>query len=147
MTQNRLTEIRYVEMNKWGNARYLYRCKCGSQIVTIRKDVRVGKTRSCGCLRREHLKKAGLKSQFPKGHQMNIGNDYWKKRKKKPQSPSKGKIRLYDPPNQRKKYTYITQERADAMYWGLDGEIHSARLRPAPWNKGRQDVKTRSKAS
>jgi len=52
----------------------------------------------------------------------------------------KGKVRCYRTDGT---WFYITPERQEAMYYGLDGEIHSLRQKPPPWNKGKRkkDVK------
>ena len=49
---------------------------------------------------------------------------------------NKGKVYVKDNPPGDK---YVTPERHDAMYWGLEGEVHSLRVRVAP-NKGKKKV-------
>jgi len=49
----RLTPVRYLGMNKRGQALYLYQCDCGEPYAGRVDNVRSGNTRSCGCLRRE----------------------------------------------------------------------------------------------
>jgi len=49
----RLTPVRYLGMNKRGQALYLYQCDCGEPYAGRVDNVQSGNTRSCGCLRRE----------------------------------------------------------------------------------------------
>jgi hypothetical protein len=54
----RLTIIARVENNRGGQARWLSRCDCGGETVSIGAALRNGATRSCGCLGRERVKGA-----------------------------------------------------------------------------------------
>ena len=126
----------------------LYQCSCGTQKVILRRMVRENRTKSCGCLSREKarermikINELGLTSRPPPP---NYKNRYRIQKNGRAGKGTKGKIRIFDENGKRK---YVTPERLTAIHYGLDGEVHSARLRPAPWNKGRQDVETRSKAS
>ena len=47
------TVIRRDELARNGRARYLCRCKCGSERVVVAKNLKNGSSRSCGCLRSE----------------------------------------------------------------------------------------------
>lgn len=38
------------------HCRYLCRCECGNEVVVLGGSLRTGKTRSCGCLRRERMR-------------------------------------------------------------------------------------------
>lgn len=38
--------------------RYVCRCECGNEVVVLDGSLRTGKTRSCGCLRRERMRAA-----------------------------------------------------------------------------------------
>ncbi len=51
----RLTPIRYVRTTASRRAVWLYRCACGTEMEILKKNVRCGNTKSCGCLRREAL--------------------------------------------------------------------------------------------
>jgi hypothetical protein len=46
----RLTVIRRADNDKWGTARWLCQCECGNKKVIYGRNLRKGKTRSCGCL-------------------------------------------------------------------------------------------------
>ena len=49
----RLTPVRFLGLNKRGQALYLYECDCGEEYAGRVDNVMSGNTRSCGCLRRE----------------------------------------------------------------------------------------------
>lgn len=44
----RLTAVRRLSSNKW-----LFKCSCGGETVCLKGNVMAGKTKSCGCLRKE----------------------------------------------------------------------------------------------
>ena len=52
-TFNRLEVIKYAGSNKDGKALWLCRCDCGNEKVIVSKNLRLGLTKSCGCLQRE----------------------------------------------------------------------------------------------
>ena len=52
--ENRLTRLRDAGKDRWSKARGLYQCECGTQKFINDYSVRVGKTKSCGCMNREH---------------------------------------------------------------------------------------------
>jgi len=116
----------------------LYKCACGKAKVICRRHVARGTTISCGCLQREiQLRNVTNRVPFKKGHKTNVG-------RKNKTSPTKDKIFIRNGPtgnetiaNNRRYYTgyYVTKGRADAIFWGLDGEVESLRIREAP-NKG-----------
>jgi hypothetical protein len=54
----RLTVIRRADQ-KHGNWRWLCRCECGNETVVAGGSLRGGKSRSCGCLRRETTSRTG----------------------------------------------------------------------------------------
>lgn len=54
-----LTPIRYSHKNKYGQSFWLYKCLCGNTKVTLEYSVRVGKTKSCGHLQKEAIRKLG----------------------------------------------------------------------------------------
>lgn len=49
----RLTVIKRVPNDKWGNVMWLCKCKCGAERTTREGDLKSGHTRSCGCLQKE----------------------------------------------------------------------------------------------
>ena len=49
----RLTVIKRSYPNKWGNAMWLCRCKCGREKIIVSNSLRRGNTKSCGCLHKE----------------------------------------------------------------------------------------------
>lgn len=53
----RLTPIKFVSSDKHRNDKWLFACDCGNKKVISIKHVKYGKTRSCGCLRKEEAKK------------------------------------------------------------------------------------------
>ncbi len=50
---DRLTALRRVANNKYGQARWLCQCECGRMTEVGTQSLRSGNTRSCGCLRKE----------------------------------------------------------------------------------------------
>jgi len=52
---SRLTVLRYVSNNTWGNAQFLCECSClaKTQVVVTGCNLRSGNTKSCGCLQKE----------------------------------------------------------------------------------------------
>lgn len=46
----RLTVIEYAGTDKGGKARWRCRCDCGKETIVIGKNLRSGRTKSCGCL-------------------------------------------------------------------------------------------------
>lgn len=58
---DRLTIVWRAENTREGNTRWLCRCICGKDKVIRGKDLRNGKTRSCGCLLKESQRNNGLK--------------------------------------------------------------------------------------
>jgi len=151
LSESRLTFVRfdhiktYKESNGW-NRRVifdLYRCSCGNEKVIRRSSVN-GKgsnlTRSCGCLRKEVGRKRMQKMREDGVVQSNWGNinDVNKnggisRANKKMKT---GKVRWY---REDGSWYMITKERADALYYGLEGEVHSLRVREAP-NKGKKFI-------
>jgi predicted SprT family Zn-dependent metalloprotease len=51
-TYGRLTGVKRAP-NRGGNTMWEWRCSCGQSVITQARLVKEGKTRSCGCLRRE----------------------------------------------------------------------------------------------
>jgi hypothetical protein len=58
--------------------RWLFQCDCGNVVETLKRSVRSGVTRSCGCLRLEAQKRNGKKNathgHARKGHE---SSEYW----------------------------------------------------------------------
>lgn len=59
-----ITVVRRAENDKYGNARWLCRCDCGKEFVTLGHSIRNGHTRSCGHLQRDKA------SEMLRTHQM-----------------------------------------------------------------------------
>ena len=126
--QSRLTRIRYVRM-EGGKSRTLYRCQCGRSVEARTDRVNSGETRSCGCLRIE--KSTRRLEELPREKKVLGGRTS----RPGPRNGPRGLVRIRDESGSLR---FVTPERADAVYWGLDGEVHSLRQRSAPWNKGRK---------
>lgn len=47
--------------------RYLCHCDCGNDIIVLGGSLRTGKTRSCGCLRRERMRAAARAAKAAQG--------------------------------------------------------------------------------
>lgn len=52
-TFERLTVMREVGKNSRGGKKFLCKCQCGNEVVTLGADLRFGHVRSCGCLFKE----------------------------------------------------------------------------------------------
>lgn len=50
---NRLTVIKRVENDKHNKAQWLCLCECGKEIIARGTDIRKGKIKSCGCLKKD----------------------------------------------------------------------------------------------
>lgn len=60
MTENQLILLEKLDKkNKHGHRYGLYLCKCGTQKEIIIASVNSGRTNSCGCLSKKHMKKLG----------------------------------------------------------------------------------------
>lgn len=53
---NRITFLEFVDRTESGNARWKVRCDCGTIFEVTASSVKVGQTKSCGCLRIENNK-------------------------------------------------------------------------------------------
>lgn len=53
----RATAVRYVGRELSGNALWECRCDCGEVFETSSSNLKTGRTRSCGCLRKENARK------------------------------------------------------------------------------------------
>lgn len=49
----RLIVIKQAGKNKWGRTSWLCLCECGHRILVCTGDLNIGRTKSCGCLRKE----------------------------------------------------------------------------------------------
>tara|TARA_Y100000310_G_scaffold179520_1_gene179472 strand:- start:96 stop:458 length:363 start_codon:yes stop_codon:yes gene_type:complete len=87
MNESRLTRLKDAGKDRWSKARGLYQCECGTQKYIDDYSVRVGKTKSCGCLNREHLNTRKLQVKRRK-----VGGHAIKGREPK----TKGKIRIFE---------------------------------------------------
>lgn len=65
-TLGRLTGLSRVGSTKDGKASWLCRCSCGTEVIVSGKDMRLGHTRSCGCLERELLAARNADPEFTK---------------------------------------------------------------------------------
>lgn len=54
----RLTVTRLASPASYG-PQWMCSCSCGGGLVTSARSLRAGDTRSCGCLRREHMQRVG----------------------------------------------------------------------------------------
>lgn len=50
---SRLTVLKRVENNKWGQSQWLCQCDCGTQTIVVATQLTSGKTKSCGCYSRD----------------------------------------------------------------------------------------------
>lgn len=53
----RLVVLRRVENGARRQARFLCRCDCGTEVIVLAYVLRAGTTKSCGCLRRELMRR------------------------------------------------------------------------------------------
>ena len=68
---NRLTCKKFSHKGKYGEKYYLFECECGNEKVMSLLNVTSGKTKSCGCLRKETISK-----QFKKYNEFEFFEDY-----------------------------------------------------------------------
>jgi len=61
----RLLVLKQAGVNRFGLVLWLCQCDCGNKTITSGRNLRIGDTRSCGCLLREKRKK-GLR-HLPEG--------------------------------------------------------------------------------
>jgi hypothetical protein len=55
---------------------WVCRCDCGGEITTRAGDLRAGRTKSCGCMRREHCRR-GPNKQHGESAVGNTTSEYW----------------------------------------------------------------------
>lgn len=60
MVKNKLLDLGFNHKDKWGKRHNLYRCVCGNEKIIAVSNVKFGGMISCGCYRREKLKKHGM---------------------------------------------------------------------------------------
>lgn len=60
----RLTPIKCVGKDKWGNSLWLCRCNCNQEKIIIGSHLKNGNTKSCGCLLKEFNFKHGHSSRW-----------------------------------------------------------------------------------
>lgn len=63
--------LRVVALVSMSPTRWLCRCECGNERVVRRGDLVMGKSRSCGCLRRELMAVAAVARNLTHGHTRN----------------------------------------------------------------------------
>ena len=56
----RLTVVKPYDKTKDGKIRWLCQCECGNTALVTRRELKCGKTRSCGCYKREKMTKHGM---------------------------------------------------------------------------------------
>jgi hypothetical protein len=95
----------------------VYKCECGKEIVKRQDQVRSGRIKSCGCLKKEQDKK-NLKAPLNWGNWMGAGR---KKGCKGSKNVNKGKIPIYETPTNphKSKRHYVTKEEFNDMYYGV----------------------------
>ena len=60
----KLTVIKRAENTKDGKTRWVCQCECGKEIIAFGTNLRKGNTKSCGCLRAQHLIKDLIGQKF-----------------------------------------------------------------------------------
>lgn len=68
MKHGRLTLISFARFDKYGNKRFVFQCDCGKKHESNIHPVKYGKTKSCGCLRRELLSDRVMKKSKKISH-------------------------------------------------------------------------------
>tara|TARA_Y100000310_G_scaffold11587_1_gene12119 strand:+ start:707 stop:1162 length:456 start_codon:yes stop_codon:yes gene_type:complete len=146
MNKSRLTFVKFARFQDFTTKRgyitrvpyNLYRCSCGTLKEIRQAHVKRGKTLSCGCLNRE-LAAERMRTELAQ-YRVSGGNEGNRKGgggRKGQKAPNKGKVFLRENPPGEK---YVTRERADAIYWGMDGEVSSLRQKGGAANKGKKLV-------
>lgn len=81
--------------DKWGNFRWLCRCECGQEKIICGTDLKSGKTKSCGCLRKEVTIKRSTKN----GHNIKIETsriyDSWRNMIQRCTNPNRNDYKNY----------------------------------------------------
>lgn len=84
----RLTVIKRVENTKLGDAQWLCQCDCGNKKVILGKSLRIGSTRSCGCLLSECSKERMTKLMTKHGKSNSRLYRVWASMKDRCNSPT-----------------------------------------------------------
>ena len=145
MSESRLTYVRFSHFRDYiKEGKYVqrvpydvYKCVCGNEKAIQRHKVNAGRTLSCGCLNREiHSKR--MKSELMAQYRVvggNEGNKYGGGGKKGSKAHNKGKVFIPDYPNKRHSTgRFMKREEADALYYGIEGEVNS--LKDQRWKQG-----------
>jgi len=79
----RLTAVKEVgpyipPSNSYRSRQYLFKCDCGNEIVAQITAVRIGNTRSCGCINKERIIKQNKKNAIYKGYSGHKHFKRWK---------------------------------------------------------------------
>ena len=111
---SRLTRLRDAGKDRWSKSRGLYKCDCGTEKFIDDYSVRKGKTKSCGCLTREHLKNsAKLIQRSIAGGKVHKGRC----------APNKGKIKIHEFYSTKSKplgrSAWVTEEELSKIYHGI----------------------------
>ena len=113
-----------------------FQCICGNQIEVKRSSVKQGNTKSCGCLRREigrekmkFINDNDLRTPPPPNYENRNGVG----KNGKPKGCS-GMVKIIDEEGNKK---YVKFERVVAMFYGIDGEVHSLKTKETH-NKGKK---------
>lgn len=69
---HRLTTIRRVEHSKHGVWLWEFRCDCGNVLISVAQSVRIGRTKSCGCLSRENTSRNMAKHRLSGTKEYNV---------------------------------------------------------------------------
>ena len=151
MSEQRLTYVRFDHFKEkkmsdgyTRNIAYdLYKCRCGKHKVVARHKVKRDETKSCGCLsieaNRVKMRRINALGLGGPNRRPNVGNINNVNKTGKC-GVNKGKVRLYRDDGS---FYYVTKERLDAIYYGLEGEVHSLRRRKTTPNKGKKLVNGR----
>ena len=65
----RLTVIHKANNNKYGKSQWLCRCDCGKEIIVTGSSLKIGNTKSCGCLQLDRLAETFTKHGHAKNNQ------------------------------------------------------------------------------
>lgn len=95
----RLTVIEQLPSSKDGKTRWRCRCECGNETEVYGKYLRTGKTKSCGCFRKDYLSK---NPRIKHGHTANGGNT----RSSRTYSSWSSMIQRTENPNHKQFYLY-----------------------------------------
>ena len=112
--ENRLTRLKDAGKDRWSKTRGLYQCACGTQKFIDDYSVRIGRTKSCGCLNREHRGNKILQRERGK-----VGGHAIKGR----EPATKGKIRIHEFYSKKSKplgrSKWVTLDELSKIYFGL----------------------------